>query len=148
MDGTKLRGKVALVTGGARGLGRAYVLHLARLGADVVVNDIRLDAAAEFGEQLTAGSVTEEVESLGRRSLGIEADVADRDAVVSMVETAVAELGGIDILVTNAGGNLTTDPDQSATGTSRQTYRYLMEINLTGTVLLLPGGGCGDAQAW
>ena len=76
MDEPKLRGKVALVTGGARGLGRAYVLHLARLGADVVVNDIRLDAAAEFGEQLTAGSVAEEVESLGRRSLGIEADVA------------------------------------------------------------------------
>ena len=88
---------------GARGLGRAYVLHLARLGADVVVNDIRLDAAAEFGEQLTAGSVAEEVESLGRRSLGIEADVAERDAVVSMVETTVAQLGGIDILVTNAG---------------------------------------------
>ena len=64
MDELKLQGKVALVTGGARGLGRAYVLHLARLGADVVVNDIRLDAAAEFGEQLTAVSVAAEVESL------------------------------------------------------------------------------------
>ena len=134
MDEPKLQGKVALVTGGARGIGRAYVLHLARLGAAVVVNDIRLDAAVEFGEQLTAGSVAAEVESLGRRSLGIEADVTDRDGVAAMVETAVAELGGIDILVTNAGGNLTTDPDQSATGTSQQTYRYLMEINLTGTV--------------
>ena len=50
----KLKGKVAVVTGGGRGLGRAYVLQLASLGADVVINDIDLNAAAEYNEQLTA----------------------------------------------------------------------------------------------
>ena len=85
----KLEGKVALVTGGARGLGRAYVLHLAKLGADVIVNDVDLNAAAEYDEVLTAPTVMGEVEALGRRSLGIQADVSDQDAVNAMFEEAL-----------------------------------------------------------
>ena len=81
----KLANKVALVTGGARGLGRAYVLHLAKLGADVVINDVDLNAAQEYDEALNAASVADEVEALGRRALGIEADVADKAAVESML---------------------------------------------------------------
>jgi NAD(P)-dependent dehydrogenase (short-subunit alcohol dehydrogenase family) len=72
----KLLGKTAVVTGGARGLGRAYALRLAALGADVAVVDIHLDGAAEFGEVLNAASVPAEIEKLGRRSLGIQADLA------------------------------------------------------------------------
>ena len=134
MQNPKLLGKVALVTGGARGLGRAYVLHLAQLGADVVVNDINLRASEEYGENLQAESVAAEVEMLGRRGMGIEAAVANKRAVSEMVNQVVTEFGGIDILVTNAGGNLTTDPDQTATGTAENTYRHLMDINLTGTI--------------
>ena len=63
-----LEGKVALVIGSARGLGRAYALRLARLGADVVINDVNLKAAEEFNERLTAPTVTDEVRKLGRRS--------------------------------------------------------------------------------
>jgi NAD(P)-dependent dehydrogenase (short-subunit alcohol dehydrogenase family) len=74
-DDALLQGKVALVTGSARGLGRAYALRLAELGADVVINDVDLASAQEFGEQLTAVTVTEEVKKLGRRSIGIQADV-------------------------------------------------------------------------
>ena len=71
----KLAGKVALVTGGARGLGRAYVLHLARLGCDIVINDVDLNSAAEFGEELSAPSVAQEVEAVGRRALGVDRSI-------------------------------------------------------------------------
>ena len=57
----KLDGQIALVTGAARGLGRAYALHLAQLGADVVINDIDLDAAEEYDEELTAATVMAEI---------------------------------------------------------------------------------------
>ncbi|MFH1566940.1 MAG: glucose 1-dehydrogenase [Gemmatimonadota bacterium] len=130
----KLQGKVALVTGAARGLGRAYALRLAGLGADVVVNDIDLAAAAEYGEVLGAASVEAEVRALGRRALGIQADVADRTAVDAMVRQTLDTFGRVDILVNNAGGNLRSWEEQSATGTAESHFRYIMDINLTGTI--------------
>jgi 3-oxoacyl-[acyl-carrier protein] reductase len=131
----KLKGKVALVTGGARGLGRAYVLHLARLGADVVVNDIDLNAAAEYNETLTAPTVMEEVEALGCRALGVQADVTDKDAVDAMFEETLGAFGRLDILVNNAGGALRMPPNHSAAEADMTHYQYIMEINLTGTIL-------------
>lgn len=68
---SRLKGRVALVTGSGRGLGRAYALRLARLGADIVVNDVRLDAAKEFHEELTAETVMDECRAFGVRSIGI-----------------------------------------------------------------------------
>jgi NAD(P)-dependent dehydrogenase (short-subunit alcohol dehydrogenase family) len=130
----KLEGKVALVTGGARGLGRAYVLHLARLGADVVINDIDLNAAQEYNEPLTAETVMAEVEALGRQALGVAADVTDKAAVEAMIDQTLARFGRLDILVNNAGGNLRSHNEQSATGTSAEHYHYIMDINLTGTI--------------
>ncbi|MEW6750228.1 MAG: SDR family NAD(P)-dependent oxidoreductase [Candidatus Latescibacterota bacterium] len=131
----KLQGKVALVTGGARGLGREYVLHLARLGADLVINDVDLEAAAEYGEQLSAPTVAGEVECLGRRALAIQADVTNRRAVDDMVAQALDVFGQLDILVTNAGGNLRSHHEQAASLASEEHYRYIMDINLTGTIL-------------
>jgi NAD(P)-dependent dehydrogenase (short-subunit alcohol dehydrogenase family) len=130
----KLAGKVALVTGGARGLGRAYVLHLARLGADVVINDIDLNAAKEYDEPLTAETVMAEVEALGRRAVGIEADVTNKASVEDMIAQTLARLGRLDILVNNAGGNLRSYNVQSASGTAEEHFRYIMDINLTGTI--------------
>ena len=71
----RLRGQVAVITGAARGLGRAYALRLARLGADIVVNDINLASAADVNETLTADTVMDEIHHLGRQALGIAADV-------------------------------------------------------------------------
>lgn len=91
----KLDGKIALVTGGARGIGRAIALAFAREGADVAVNDLRADQALE--------DVVRAIEALGRRSWALPADVADADAVQSMIAQILADAGRVDILVNNAG---------------------------------------------
>lgn len=89
-----LSGKVALVTGGGSGIGRATALVLARAGADVIVNDISPDKAE---------GVAAEVADLGRRGLPIVADVADPAAVDAMIGRALGALQKVDILVNNAG---------------------------------------------
>ncbi len=91
-----LTDKVAIVTGSARGIGRAIALKLAEVGADVVVNDI--EAAAESLE-----SVVKEIKALNRQSLAVTADVSSSEDVNRLIETAVKEFGKIDILVNNAG---------------------------------------------
>ena len=75
----KLEGKVALVTGAGRGLGRAYALRLAKLGADVAINDVDLHSYKKFNEGVTADTVVEEVRNLGRHSIGIECDAKPED---------------------------------------------------------------------
>lgn len=90
-----LTGRVALVTGGSRGIGRAICLALAEDGADVAVNYRReADSAAE---------VVGEIEALGRRAIAVGASVDDAAADEAMVTRVVDELGGLDILVNNAG---------------------------------------------
>src|ERR1700739_1417161 len=101
-----LMGKVAVITGAGRGLGRAYALRLASLGADVVINDIRLEAPREFDEELTAPTVMAECEALGVRSIGIEADVTQHAEVERMFNRVMREFGRVDILINNAGGVL------------------------------------------
>jgi 3-oxoacyl-[acyl-carrier protein] reductase len=95
MVGIDLAGRVALVTGGSRGLGRAAALALARAGADVAVN-YRRDARA-------AVDVAKQCEELGVRSLAVKADVAASADVKLLFEAAELELGRLDILVANAG---------------------------------------------
>lgn len=90
-----LEGRVALVTGASRGIGRAIALRLAREGADVAVN-YRRNADA-------AGEVVSAIEAMGRRALAYAASVDQVDQCAAMVEAVVADLGGIDILVNNAG---------------------------------------------
>jgi 3-oxoacyl-[acyl-carrier protein] reductase len=91
----RLRDKVAIVTGGARGMGRAYCLGLAREGATVVVN---YRARAE-----AADAVVREINSAGGRAVAHAADVGVKAEVDRMVEFAVAEFGRLDVMVSNAG---------------------------------------------
>lgn len=105
-----LQGKVALVTGagGERGIGRAVALRLAQEGADVVVNDVR--AQSPSGERWGGmAQVVQEIEALGRRALGVVADVSDASQVQAMVDQALATFGQIDILVNNAGARAGRD---------------------------------------
>lgn len=90
-----LEGRVALVTGSGRGIGRAIALRLAELGADIAVNYRRDDAAAQ--ETVAA------IEALGRKAKAYPASVADVDACEKMIGDVVADLGGLGILVNNAG---------------------------------------------
>ena len=86
--------KEAVVTGAARGIGRAIALRLAADGADVAINDVNAEAAEK---------VAEEVSALGRRSVAIAADVSDRDAVFGLVERVASELGSVDVFITTPG---------------------------------------------
>ena len=103
----ELAGKVAVVTGGARGIGRATALRLAQAGADVAILDLDLDGAAAFGEALTPASVVGEIEAVGRRGLGVEADLTNELSVKSAFDQVVAKLAPVDILVNVAGGAIT-----------------------------------------
>ncbi len=89
-----IKGKVALVTGGGQGIGRAIALRLAQDGADVAVADLDRGKAEE---------VAGEIRALGRRSTVIVSDVSDREQVFAAVATTARELGGFDIMVNNAG---------------------------------------------
>ena len=90
-----LDGKVAVVTGAGKNIGRAIALKLARDGAGVVING-RSDQAA-------LDAVVREIEAEGGRAMTAIADVSDPEAVARMTDAAVARLGGIDILISNAG---------------------------------------------
>lgn len=115
-----LRGKVALVTGGSRGIGKATALMLAQAGADVAVNyQNRADAAKE---------VAQSIEAFGRRALAIEADVSDEARVSHLVAETVQKLGGLDILVANAG----VWKRAPVTEMSAEQWDETLDINLKG----------------
>lgn len=90
-----LNGKVAVVTGASRGIGRAIALAFAEAGADVAV-------AARSEPDLE--TLAEEIEETGRRGLAVATDVTRRDQIENLIERAVSELGGVDVMVNNAGG--------------------------------------------
>jgi NAD(P)-dependent dehydrogenase (short-subunit alcohol dehydrogenase family) len=96
-----LAGKVAAVTGASRGIGRAIALGFAEAGADVAV-------AARSEDDLE--TLAKEIDSLGRRALVVRTDVTNREDVENLLDRTVSELGGIDVLVNNAGGSNFTSP--------------------------------------
>jgi len=137
-----LTGRVALVTGGSRGLGRADALTLARAGADVAIADILVEsdtsAAEDYGLLAQAAvaqgmvhteQTVEEIQRLGRRALAVRCDVTDRNMVDAAVGHIVDELGAVDILVNNAGtlDHVGQFPDQRLDLWERD-----LRVNLTG----------------
>jgi 3-oxoacyl-[acyl-carrier protein] reductase len=137
-----LSGRVALVTGGSRGLGRADALTLARAGADVVIADILVEsddsAAADYGPLAQAAAAqglvqteatAQEIEALGRRSLALKCDVTDVGQVEDAVARAVEELGSVDILVNNAG---TLDHLGQLENQAPELWDRDLRVNLTG----------------
>lgn len=90
-----LEGKVALVTGASRGIGREIALELAREGCNVAVN--------YAGSEAKANEVVDEIKSLGREAIAVQCNVSDAEGVQAMVKETIGEFGSIDILVNNAG---------------------------------------------
>jgi 3-oxoacyl-[acyl-carrier protein] reductase len=137
-----LSGRVALVTGGSRGLGRADALTLARAGADVVIADIQIESdeedVAEWGPLAQAAkgqgivyteATAREIQELGRRSAAIKCDVTDRRQVDATVARVVEEFGSLDILINNAG---TLDHAAQFQNQSPELWDRDLRVNLTG----------------
>ena len=126
-----LAGKVALITGGARGQGRAHATTLAREGADIVLCDVAAPLEEVDYPLATPADVEQTVrtvESFDRRCLAVTADVRDLAAMQSVVDDAIAAFGRIDVVVANAG---IAGSDPIAT-MSEQRWRTMIDINLTG----------------
>ncbi|WP_224790970.1 SDR family NAD(P)-dependent oxidoreductase [Pseudomonas fluorescens] len=103
MNSTLLAGKVALVTGAGRGIGRSIALALAEAGAKVVVNDLGVSLEGGSTDESPAESVVNEIRAMGGEAIADQHSVADFDQAQAMVDSACEQLGGIDIVVNNAG---------------------------------------------
>jgi 3-oxoacyl-[acyl-carrier protein] reductase len=133
----KLDGKVAIVTGAARGLGRAYAHRLAGLGAKVAVADLSLKSFEEFEAErraMTGDSTVAEIEANGGTALGIELDVTDQRAVGAMVDQVARAWGRVDVLVANAGGGRGRPVDTKASELDPALLDLVLRMNLYGTI--------------
>lgn len=134
MSDMNLTGKVALITGSSRGLGRHYALYLARAGADVIIHDVNALAAAQFGEAASGEAVADEIRAMGRRSAFLTADLTDPEQIRVFTEQAISQFGHIDILINNAGGDIgasTPRPDpNNAIDIKVEDLQNILNINL------------------
>jgi 3-oxoacyl-[acyl-carrier protein] reductase len=120
METLELKGKVALVTGAAQGIGKAIALLLARNGADLVVSDINLEKAQETAK---------EIQTIGRKSSALKVDVASLEDVERMVQTVLEQFHRIDILVNNAG----IARDKLILRMTEEDWDVVLDVNLKGT---------------
>ena len=123
-----LNGRVALVTGAARGLGHAISLALANAGADVALG---------LRDVHTGGELAREIEAMGRRVLPLQMDVTRLDQISKAVEDAVARLGRLDILVNNAG----LGPENPAEAVREEDFDLTVAVNLKGTFFASQAAG-------
>ena len=139
MDSVRvLDGKVALVTGGGRGIGRGIALALAGAGAEIAIADVdRVTSAAQhYRDPLVSGfqaarKAADEIRALGRRAIAVEADITVWSQVKAMFQTVLSNLGNLDLLVCNAG----VVSISSVEGMSEETWDLTMSVNAKGVFL-------------
>jgi 3-oxoacyl-[acyl-carrier protein] reductase len=141
-DGAKsLTGKVALVTGAGRGLGRAFAEKLAALGADIAIHGMRENGPAEYGEGTTLTAVAQDVaREYGVRTISVLGDLTKSDDIERVVAETTTALGAIDILVHNTGGDIAAvggkpNPND-AVGIKEADVRAVLDRNLLSTILV------------
>ncbi|WP_433799884.1 mycofactocin-coupled SDR family oxidoreductase [Actinomycetospora sp. CA-084318] len=130
--GHRMAGKVALISGAARGQGRHHAVRLAEEGADIIAFDVVGPVPAQGAPTATPEDLAETValvEKLDRRIVALEADVRDADAVTALVDRGVDELGGLDVVVANAGIQGNPGP---AASTTPEDWAAVIDTNLTG----------------
>ena len=123
-----LEGRIAIVTGAGRGIGRAHALELAAQGAKVVVNDYGVSLAGEGTGESPADEVVAEIEAAGGRAVANGADVADFEQAEAMVRQAIDTFGGLDVLVNNAG----FVRDRMLVNTSEEEWDAVVRVHLKG----------------
>jgi NAD(P)-dependent dehydrogenase (short-subunit alcohol dehydrogenase family) len=123
-----LAGQVALVTGAARGLGRAISLALANAGADVALG---------LRDRNTGSSLAREIEAMGRRALPLQMDMSRLDQIRTAIEETVAHFGRLDILVNNAG----VSPGHPAEDFTEEDFDYTIAVNVKGTFFASQAAG-------
>jgi NAD(P)-dependent dehydrogenase (short-subunit alcohol dehydrogenase family) len=128
-----LDGRVALVTGAGRGLGRAYALELGRRGAAIVVNDPGVDIRGDdAGDRALADEVVAKIAAAGGKAIADYGSVADPAAAAAMVQCAVEAFGTLDIVVNNAGNNRRN----TFTDTTLEDLRNVIDVHLVGSFLV------------
>lgn len=128
-----LAGKVAIVTGAGRGLGRCHALELARAGAAVLVNDLGTSDVGTGADAAPAEAVAAEIRAAGGTAIANGSNVGDWDVAKSIVEAAVAHFGRLDIVVNNAGISRFGATIDNA---SRADWDLTIAVNLTGTAAI------------
>ena len=116
-----LKGKTAIVTGGASNIGRVIALTLAKEGANICISDLDLEGAE---------GVAKEAEALGVKAIGVKTDVADFDNVNAMVKKVIDELGGVDVLVNDAAVWVT----KPFIETTPEEWDFQIKVNYVGTI--------------
>jgi len=122
-------GRVAVITGAGRGIGREYALMLAEHGAKVVVNDLGADPDGRGGDAGPAGEVVEEIRAMGGEAVVNGADVSDFDAARDMIHQAIDTFGTLDILINNAG----ILRDRMVFSMSESDWDAVVQVHLKGT---------------
>lgn len=151
-----LKGKVALITGGSRGIGRGIAMALAEAGANIAIADIEQIADSvqtQYGTAVVGGltaakNTVADIANFGRRAVALQADVTQKADTLRMIEETVRHLGRLDILVCNAGVVSTSTVEEM----DEATWDYTFDVNVKGTFLScqaaiptmkeMGGGGC------